>query len=149
VITPGTNLLQNVKGDSIEIIAEFQTNAEVDCFGFRVRVGDGEQTTIGYNAQQRKVFVDRSNSGQSNFDEGFAGIHFADMEPVDGIIRLLIFIDRSSVEVFGNDGLVVLSDSIFPDEHSQGLELFTQGSEITLKALDVYELLPAHFTLLN
>lgn len=145
-ITPGANLLENIKGDSLEIVAEFQMNPAVNCFGFEVRAGDHEQTTIGYNALQRKVFVDRSNSGQSTFDEGFAGIHSAEMEPDAGMIRLRIFVDRASVEVFGNDGLVVLSDSIFPDGQSQGLELFTKGSAIDLSALDVYELSPAKFT---
>jgi fructan beta-fructosidase len=68
------------------------------------------------------------------------------MAPVDGKIRLKIFVDRSSVEVFGNDGEVVLSDTIFPAERSQGLELFTRTGEISLNALDIYELRPANFT---
>lgn len=145
-IAPGTNLLGSIKGDAIEIVAEFELNSAVDYFGFEVRVGERERTTIGYNALQHRVFVDRSNAGQSSFDEGFAGIHLAEMEPDAGRIRLQIFIDRASVEVFGNDGLVVLSDSIFPDGQSQGLELFTKGSAVDLKALDVYELAPASFT---
>lgn len=145
-IAPGTNLLEDIKADSVEIVAEFQMNPTVDCFGFEVRVGERERTTIGYNALQHHIFVDRSNAGQSSFDEGFAGIHLAEMEPDAGLIRLQIFVDRASVEVFGNDGLVVLSDSIFPDGQSQGLELFAKGSEISLKALDIYALQPASFT---
>lgn len=148
-ITSGTNLLEGITSDLVEIVAEFQLNPAVHSFGFEVRVGKEEQTTIGYNVLQHQVFVDRSNSGRSSFDEGFAGIHTANLEPEAGMIRLQIFVDRASVEVFGNDGLVVLSDSIFPDGSSLRLELFTKGSEIGLKALDVYELLPASFTVLD
>ena len=140
------NLLGENRGDSLEIDAEFQLNPAVGCFGFRVRVGECEQTTVAYDMQQQKVILDRSNSGESSFDNGFARLHSAGMAPVDGKIRLKIFVDRSSVEVFGNDGEVVLSDTIFPAERSQGLELFTQAGEISLNALDIYELRPANFT---
>ncbi len=144
-VSPGTNLLENMKGDSFEIIADIQVNPQVSCFGFRLRVGDHEQTTIGYDVQQGKVFIDRSNSGQSSFDEGFARVHQADMTPVQGVVRLQIFLDRISVEVFGNDGQATLTDTIFPEEQSQGVELFTQGGEIILNKLDVYKLRPASF----
>lgn len=36
------------------------------------------------------------------------------MEPVDGVIRIHIFLDRTSVEVFGNGGQRVMTDLIFP-----------------------------------
>ena len=145
-VTKGMNLLGENKGDSLEINAEFQLNPAVGCFGFRVRVGESEQTTVAYDTQQQKIILDRSNSGESSFDDGFARPHSASMTPVDGRIRLKIFVDRSSVEVFGNDGEVVLSDTIFPAERSQGLELFTRTDEISLNALDIYELRPANFT---
>lgn len=145
-ITPGTNLLANIKGETLEIISEFQMNSSSDRFGFRVRTGDGEATVIGYNPRQGKLFFDRSHSGQSDFDEGFASIHLADLAPNDEIIRLHIFIDRSSVEVFGNEGRVAFSESIFPSGQSQGLELFTEKGTVLLKNLDVYQLNPAHFS---
>ena len=104
---------------------------------------------VGYSVQQQEVFLDRTNSGQSSFDAGFARVHSAKMAPIDGIIHLRLFLDRSSLEVFGNDGEVVISDSIFPEEQSQGLELFTQGGETILNALDVFELNPANFTMMG
>ncbi len=139
-ITPERNLLANVKGESCEIIAEFQVNPGADRFGFRVRVGAQEATTIGYNVKQAKLFVDRTHSGQSDFHPGFASSHLADLTPNGNILGLHIFVDRTSVEVFGNDGLIVFSESIFPSEKSQGLEFFTEGGAITLKSLDVYQL---------
>ena len=69
------------------------------------------------------------------------------MEPIDGIVRLHILIDRSSVEVFGNDGLVVFTERIFPADESLGLELFVDGAQVHLNALDVWTLDPAGFTI--
>jgi fructan beta-fructosidase len=146
-LLPTANLLQTVKCELFEICAEFQINPAVESFGLRVRVGDHQATTIGYNVQQRKIFVDRTSSGQSSFNPGFARVHFTELASIDGIIRLQIFVDRSSVEVFCNDGVVVISDSIFPDEESHRMELFTEGGETIITMLDVYELRPASFTL--
>jgi len=67
------------------------------------------------------------------------------MQPFDQIIQLHIFVDRSSVEVFGNSGLVVMTDQIFPDAGSQGLEVFADGGTVVIKSLDVYTLEAAKF----
>lgn len=145
-ITPGRNLLEAFEGSLFEIIAEFELNAEVDSFGFGVRTGVGEQTIIGYEARREKLYLDRSQSGDSSFDPHFAGLHSADLPPAAGAVRMHIFIDRSSVEVFGNDGQVVISDCIFPGAGSLGLKLFTQGGDVLLKRLDLIELMPASIT---
>lgn len=67
------------------------------------------------------------------------------MEPVDGIVKLHILVDRSSVEVFGNDGLVVFTERIFPSSDSLGLELFLDGEQVNLNALDIWQLEPVTF----
>jgi fructan beta-fructosidase len=51
------------------------------------------------------------------------------------------------VEVFGNDGLTVFTESVFPDAGSLGLELFVEGGEATLNSLDIYQLESAAFYL--
>lgn len=148
VIKPDMNLLAGIRGKSLEIITEFQiTNESIDCFGLRVRVGQGEQTTISYKVKDKTLHVDRTHSGRVDFKEGFAKIHSADPSPINDVIRLHIFVDSSSVEVFANDGLVVFSECIFPSEQSQGLELFAEGGEVMLNALDVYQLNPAKFSI--
>jgi fructan beta-fructosidase len=145
VIHPGTNLLASIRGDSLEIVAELEINEDSGRFGFRVRVGKGEYTIIGFNPLQKKVFVDRSHSGQSNFCNGFANAQMADFNPFNGVVRLHIFVDRASVEVFCGDGEVVFSANIFPSEESQGVELFVEAGTVMLNSLDIYHLDPATF----
>jgi fructan beta-fructosidase len=65
--------------------------------------------------------------------------------PVDGHIRLHIFVDAFSIEVFANDGLVVFSESIFPAAQSKRIELFAQGGNVFLRSLDLYQIKPARF----
>jgi fructan beta-fructosidase len=145
---PGAaNLLADVSGETLEIIADFQINAATtaDRFGFRVRVGQGEHTTIGYATNNPTLFVDRTQSGQTDFSPSFPGIHTAPTGPINGAVRVHILVDRSSVEVFGNDGLVVMTDQIFPAATSLGVEAFADGGQVTLKSLDIYQLGAARF----
>lgn len=137
---PGENLLAGLTGDVFEIIVEFQDHPAVNSFGLHMRQSAEECTAIGYNSRSHEVFIDRTRSGQSAFKEGFAAIHSAILEPQNGIVRLHIFVDRCSVEVFANDGMITLSDLIYPSPQSLALELFTEGNEIFVRSLSVYSL---------
>ena len=86
----------------------------------KVRVGDGEETVIGYDTEAAEVFVDRSASGFLP-SESFAATHAAPLEVMpDGTVKLHIFVDAASVEVFANDGLRTITDQIFPDPRASG-----------------------------
>jgi fructan beta-fructosidase len=144
VIQSDTKLLADVHGKSLEIIAEFKITDTTENVGFRLRVGENEHTDISYSVKENCLSLDRHHSGQVDFHDDFAKVHSADLSPIDGTIRLHIFVDSSSVEVFADDGLVVITDHIFPAEESQGLELFAEG-EIILHSLDIFHLHPAVF----
>jgi fructan beta-fructosidase len=145
VIRHETNLLGDIRGQILEIIAEFKLIDSVDCFGFRVLVGQHEHTTICYDVKKEEICVDRTHSGSVDFKEGFARIETAPLAPTGRIVRLRIFVDRCSVEVFVNDGLITFTESVFPSEDSERLELFAEGGEVLLDSLDIYELQPASF----
>jgi fructan beta-fructosidase len=138
-VSPGTNLLAEVRGTRLEIIAKF-TPGDAEEFGFRVRVGEGEQTTIGYRVETARLFVDRTESGVVDFESRFAACHEAPLEPTDGQITMHIFVDHSSVEVFGGAGEVAITNLVFPKPGSDGVELYTVGGEVVVQSLEVYTL---------
>ena len=126
-LRPGRSVFADVGGTSLEILTEVQLTNRVDRFGFQVRVGEGEGTEIGYLVKKRKMFVDRTQSGLSDFHDGFARIHYADLNCIGNILRLQIFVDQCSVEVFANDGLVDMTDCIFPSSKCIKLENLLRG----------------------
>ena len=144
-IQPGLNLLDGLQGKALEIAAEFQVAKDVNCFGFCIRVGMDERTIISYRVKEKTLQLDRTLSGKVEFADAFAAVHSVELQPVDNMISLHIFVDSSSIEVFANHGLAVLTDCIFPSDHSQGLELFTEGGQVILNSLDIYQLDPAKF----
>nr|WP_239587607.1 GH32 C-terminal domain-containing protein [Bacillus pakistanensis] len=147
VISGNTDLLSGLSGKTFEIIAEFDiSNSKANEFGFKVRKGNVkhgdtyEHTAIGYDVNEQKLFVDRTNSGSFDFGRNVKGKHEAPSRPTDGTVKMHIFVDRSSVEVFGNNGVSVITDQIFPHESSNGLELYSKGGDVTLKSLEIYPL---------
>ena len=101
--------------------------------------------TIGYDPQKQTLFTDRRQAGQVDFHEEFSSVHQAPLTLDNGRLRLHIFIDRSMVEVFANDGLVCFSERVFPHENSTGVEIFTEGAAVHLTSLEVFELKTAVF----
>jgi sucrose-6-phosphate hydrolase SacC (GH32 family) len=58
-------------------------------------------------------------------------------------VKLHIFVDRSSVEAFGNNGQTVITDLIFPEPNSEGIGFYSMGGSVKLLSLDIWKLASA------
>ncbi|MEK7830021.1 MAG: GH32 C-terminal domain-containing protein, partial [Acidobacteriota bacterium] len=127
-------------GDAFEIVAEFEAGKNSSAF-IQLKSGSPEkETVIGYDADSGKLYVDRTQSGEVGFDRNFPGRHEAPLNVRQGKIKLHIFVDRSSVEVFGNDGEAAITDRIFPRSSIQRIELDGTGDNAKCLSLKVWQL---------
>jgi fructan beta-fructosidase len=145
-LKPGQNILANVKGELFDIDAEFAIG-KGDEFGFVIH-----GLTIEYN---------RDNNQLS------CGEVQAKLKPVDGKVRLRILADRTTLEIFANDGRVyvpvripiggrrglglselfsrrreafLLDADAATKIDERGLEVFTKGGSIKISSLKIHEL---------
>jgi len=141
IIDGDSDLLENagVSGKLLEIKARFKVN-DASMLGLKVAKGDQQETLMGYDVDDKNLYVDRTNSGDVSFSDKFPGIFKAPLSSDDGEITLHIFLDKSSVEVFGNNGRTTLTERIFPSPDSDGISLFTKGGEAELISLDIWQL---------
>jgi len=139
ILSPDVNLLTDTNEGLLEIIAEFEL-LDAQEFGFKVYSGDGQEIVIGYDAKEETVFVDRSKSGNIEFHKDFAAKHQALLSANDKRVKMHIFVDWSSVELFANDGKKVISDLIFPNINSRELSLYVKDGNVKLISLDIYKL---------
>lgn len=71
-----------------------------------------ERVVMRYDAAENSFSVDRMKSGKTDFSDVFPAVTSA---PTHGkVSRVLIFIDKSSVEVFDGDGKFALTNLVFP-----------------------------------
>lgn len=74
--------------------------------------GKGERVVMRYNAQEQSFSFDRMKAGESDFSDVFPCVTMA---PTHGRVnKVLIFIDKSSIEVFDADGKFALTNLVFP-----------------------------------
>mgnify|MGYP001157632745 FL=1 len=133
-VRSGANPVAGLRGVQLEIIAEFETGTATE-FGIKVRMGGEEETVVGYRTADHVLFLDRNRSGQA-----LSGVYEAPMVAENSRVKMHLFIDWSSLEVFGNDGKVAITSLMFPDPASDGVEVYATGGEVNLVSLDVYEL---------
>ncbi|GAA3327037.1 hypothetical protein GCM10020331_065400 [Ectobacillus funiculus] len=92
---------------------------------------------MSYDVKEQKVIVDRSQSGRG--EGGIRKGKKIEMLHHD-VITLQLFIDRSSLELFVNEGELVMTNRIYPDPASLGVELFTEGGSVKLIELEAWTL---------
>ena len=102
-----------------------------------MRVGTGQHTRIGYDTNTHRLYVDRTAAGDSSFSTAFAGVQQVHLDLAGKPLTLKILVDSSSVEVFANHGLVSITDLIYPDATSQGIDLFAQHGSAQLQHLRI------------
>lgn len=113
-------------------------------FGLVVREGPAEGTRIGYEIADGTLVVDRTASGATDFNELFPSVERVPLAlDNDGRLRLEVYLDAASVEVFAQDGLAVVSDQVFPDPSSTGISLYAVGGEAELHEFTLTPLAPA------
>ncbi len=62
------------------------------------------------------------------------------MPLVDDLLRLQILVDRTSIEIFGNDGLGALPLGVILGGDDEPVKVYAEGEGALIRALDVFEL---------
>jgi beta-fructofuranosidase len=90
-------------------------------FGLALRCSEDqrERTLLYFDAMARRLVLDRQHSGA-----GVSGVRSVPVAPGQTQIALRIFLDRSSIEVFVDDGAYSLSSRIYPGPDSLGVSAF-------------------------
>ncbi len=85
-----------------------------------------EETVVGIDATTRRIFVDRTRSGKTDWSAEFPARVWAPLKHAQAnSIRLEIVVDRNSIEVFAEDGETVLTNLIYPAAASTGLAFYS------------------------
>ncbi|NBC04221.1 MAG: glycoside hydrolase family 32 protein, partial [Bacteroidetes bacterium] len=130
---------EDISGKAFEMIVEIEPG-DAETVGINMREAENQRTVIGYDSVNQSVFVDRNHSGESGFFEGFEQRNDAPVNLSDGTVKIRIFVDWSSVEVFVNDGSRVITKRIFPDPESIGVSAFADGGSASITNIEFWPL---------
>jgi sucrose-6-phosphate hydrolase SacC (GH32 family) len=99
--------------------------------GVRLSNAAGEEVLVGVKAEPLEVFVDRRKSRATPFHEAYPERHAGSVRWVNGRVTLRAIFDRTTLEVFGNDGERVISDRVFPTQPLDRIEPLHDASGLT------------------
>jgi fructan beta-fructosidase len=118
-LAPGTNALAGISGDLFDLRTQFAVGSTGE-----VRLVVRGMPVIYDAAKQELVCADRRNP----------------LPPVNGKVRLRVLADRTSLEIFGNDGLLYMpmAAEFVPDDHT--LALTATAIPVRFDSIEVNEL---------
>jgi fructan beta-fructosidase len=119
VLTNGVNVMPGTLGEACEVDARFQP---------------GAATNITFTLRGTTVVYD--NVGQQLTCAGMS----KPLAPVNGMITLQMLVDRGTLEIFGNNGLVYMPMSVAPVAGAQPISLAATGNGAQLLSLNFYNL---------
>lgn len=100
----------------------------------------GEKVVMQYDPAAATLSFDRTQSGITDFSEGFPAVTVTPTHEASGRIALRIFVDRSSMEVFGNGGEFVMTNLVFPRTPYTALSVSAEGGNAKIENLRIYSL---------
>ena len=98
-----------------------------------------EEVEIGYDALKNQLYIDRSKSGNGKIRKDKL-VQTIDLLNEKGKIKMEILFDKSSLEIFINNGERVLTTYIFPETDANELSAFASGKNTMIKSLKVWDL---------
>ena len=131
------SLLKDNNG-AYEIEMEIQV-ADASKISLNLQNEKGEQVSMYYDLLRKQFVMDRSKSGKVDFSNDFPAVTAAPVH-AGKTLRLRLFVDRSSIEAFGEDGKFVMTNLVFLSSPYNQMSFGTEGSGYTVSSFNVYKL---------
>ena len=125
---------------SAKVELEIQNMNETK-YNFILSNKNGDSLSFGYDHKEKLFFVDRSRTGNINFSKNFAlKPSIAPRIKKDGNLKMEFILDKSSIELFYDDGISVMTEIFFSNSPYETLSLNYLGSGSSLKKFKLQEI---------
>ena len=115
-------------------------NQHADVIGFRLYNDKGEEVDMQYDMKEKKFSMDRRKSGEVGFNENFPMLTWTTIESGKDELKLRLFVDKSSVEAFGDGGRFVMTNQVFPSEPYTHIDFYSKGGASKVDSFVIYKL---------
>lgn len=108
------------------------TNLSSRYFGLELMKSQDEKVVLMYDVENKLLSLDRSNTGYpicGNELENNSNIRKTAVDLMNDKLSLRMFLDKSSIEVFIQDGVKTMTSLFYPKSEDKGISLFAYEGE--------------------
>ncbi len=130
-----------INGNAFILEAEIE-NRTASQFGVQIFKSANYRTEIGIDTVKKDFFIDRNESGITDFNEHFPSRESAPFKKFSQLVNLYLIIDHSVIELFAENGMTVMTEQVFPRNNSTGISLFARGGSAEFKRVRITKINP-------
>ncbi len=143
MLTEGENLFKDLNGDLYDIDIEIDylnsSSFEINLRGARIYYDvEKKKITCEGPVVENNIVPDKWKSDSVPKSEHLNKLGEASLSPVEGKIQLRILVDRTSIEVFGNNGQIVITSCFLPEDEK--IYSFTSEDKTKIISTNVHSL---------
>lgn len=121
--------LQNKKAYHLQLTTNL---SKEQVLSISLKNSKGELSTIEINNQSERIYFDRKNSGEISFSDLFGNLSYGPFPYNSDRVILDLYVDQSSIELVANDGVLTLSNLVFPSSTYNQIKLKINAGSIPL-----------------
>ena len=130
-----------VRADQSEVQLTFDSqSASSKAFGLQLMNDLGEYVRISFDKPSGMLIIDRSRSGKMNYTDDFQDLQYIPLTYEKDLMNWQVFFDRSSMDVFIDDGRISIVNTFFPTRNFNQLKLFSFEGSVELVSGKVFDL---------
>ena len=121
----------------LEINLDIERDNELNDFELEFSNPKGEQVLIGLDGRLNQIYLDRDKSGEVDFSRQFGGRHIGIRQAKNKNLDLILLLDLSSLELFMDDGTLVMTEVFFPSDRYTQLIIRSRTRGIRVKSVQL------------
>lgn len=107
-------------------------------FGIEVFNDHNEKLLVGFDKKQNEFYIDRSQAGDHSFSALFTQKAVAPRLLHNTVLKMRLLVDHSSVELFADDGTVLLTSVFFPGRKLTSMRIYQDKNKVSVLSSTVY-----------
>ena len=111
-----------------------------DKYDFTFQNSFGDRLSFGIDNIKKQYYLNRQNSGKVTFSDKFANtISKAPIKIPSNMLKIEVLVDKTSIEVFYNDGETIMTEIFFPNEPFEAFSINTSDAALILENIKIEE----------
>lgn len=111
-----------------------------DKYDFTFQNSFGDRLSFGIDNIKKQYYLNRQNSGKVTFSDKFANtISKAPIKNPSNMLKIEVLVDKTSIEVFYNDGETIMTEIFFPNEPFEAFSINTSDAALILENIKIEE----------